>query len=146
MLGFKACRAGEEIKFFCWDEFLRKQIESSYVLREVVMLQKGSWIDPKSFSRLTILFQSVGSMVLAWEALSKLTPVFFKDMRGYAFMYVIARVAGSFVAFYTHYPTINTDMLARVCSQSSSYNNNTKISSSFWQLAAKVWYNRLQSP
>ncbi|KAG0590967.1 hypothetical protein KC19_1G139300 [Ceratodon purpureus] len=109
----------------------------------VVMLQKGSWIEPKSFRRFTILFQSVGSMVLAWEALSKLTPVLFVDTSGYAFTYAIARVAGSFVACYTHYPTISTDMLARVCSRASSYNNDTKISSSFWLSTAKVWYYRL---
>lgn len=62
--------------------------------------------------RLTIFLQSVGSMVLAWEVLNKLTPVLFVDTSGYPFTHAIARVAGSFVACYTHYPTINTDMLA----------------------------------
>lgn len=92
-------------------------------------MQKGRWIDPKSFRRLTILLQSIGSMVLAWEALNKLTPVLFVDTSGYAFTYAIARVAGSFVACYTHYPTISTDMLARVRSRDSSFNNDTIISS-----------------
>jgi hypothetical protein len=49
-------------------------------------------------------------------------------MGGYAFTYVLARAAGSFVMCYTHYPTISTDMLERVRSRASLYNNDVRIS------------------
>ena len=51
-------------------------------------------------------------MNVPFITLNKLTPVLFMNTSGYAFMYAIACVVGSFIACYTHYPTINTDMLA----------------------------------
>lgn len=67
-------------------------------------------------------------MVLAWEALSKVTPLIFLDTSGYAFTYVFARAAGSLVVCYTHYPTISTDMLNRVRDRTALYNNDIRIS------------------
>lgn len=85
-------------------------------------------MEAKTWPRFTIIGQSLGSMVLAWEALSKLTPLVFVDTSGYAFTYVLARAAGSLVVCYTHYPTISTDMLERVRNRTSLYNNDARIS------------------
>ena len=52
--------------------------------------------------------QSLGSMVLATEALLKYTPDVFIETTGYAFTDPMARLAGCTVACYTHYPTITT--------------------------------------
>jgi alpha-1,2-mannosyltransferase len=91
-------------------------------------LERRKWVEAKTYPRFTIIGQSLGSMILAWEALSKLTPLIFLDTSGYAFTYVLARAAGSFVMCYTHYPTISTDMLERVRSRASLYNNDVRIS------------------
>jgi alpha-1,2-mannosyltransferase len=75
-----------------------------------------------------LIGQSLGSMVLAWEALSAVKPLLFIDTSGYAFTYVVASwIAGSFVACYTHYPTISSDMLARVRSRTPLYNNHLSV-------------------
>lgn len=108
----------------------------------VVKLDKRKWVESKTYPRFTIIGQSLGSMVLAWEALSKVTPLIFLDTSGYAFTYVFARAAGSLVVCYTHYPTISTDMLNRVRDRTALYNNDIRISRSFLLSMAKVWYYR----
>ncbi|KAG0587603.1 hypothetical protein KC19_2G176800 [Ceratodon purpureus] len=110
---------------------------------QVVKLERRKWVEAKTYPRFTIIGQSLGSIILAWEALSKLTPLIFLDTSGYAFTYMIARAAGSFVVCYTHYPTISTDMLERVRSRASLYNNDVRISRSFWLSSIKVWYYRI---
>lgn len=96
---------------------------------QVVRLQRRKWVEASTYPRFTLIGQSLGSMVLAWEALSELIPFLFVDTSGYAFTYVLARAAGSYVACYTHYPTISSDMLARVRNRASLYNNHSGISS-----------------
>ena len=70
------------------------------------------------YPRFTMIGQSVGSIVLAFEALWKLRPRVFIDTTGYAFTYPVASLLfGCTVACYTHYPTISTDMLGKVQSR-----------------------------
>lgn len=53
------------------------------------------------------------------------------DTMGYAFTFhVVARLAGIPVGAYVHYPTISTDMLARVEARHTTYANSNTISSS----------------
>jgi alpha-1,2-mannosyltransferase len=60
--------------------------------------------------------QTLGSVVLAFEALLAFVPDMYIDSMGYAFSLPIFSVLGrSKVACYVHYPTISTDMLAKVC-------------------------------
>ncbi len=95
---------------------------------QVVRLQRRKWVEARTYPRLTLIGQSLGSMVLAWEALSAVKPLLFVDTSGYAFTYVVASwIAGSFVACYTHYPTISSDMLARVRSRTPLYNNHLSV-------------------
>jgi alpha-1,2-mannosyltransferase len=50
---------------------------------------------------------------------------------GYAFTFhVVAWLVGIPVGAYVHYPTISTDMLARVEARSTTYANSSTISSS----------------
>ncbi|KAH8963959.1 hypothetical protein BDL97_04G038200 [Sphagnum fallax] len=110
----------------------------------VVRLQRRKWVEARSYPRLTLIGQSLGSMVLAWEALSAVKPLLFVDTSGYAFTYVVASwIAGSFVACYTHYPTISSDMLARVRSRTPLYNNHLSVTRSYWLTTAKVLYYRV---
>ena len=63
----------------------------------------------RSWPRLTILGQSVGSMAVAFQALRQLSPDVFLDTTGYAFTYILAKLLCSAkVATYTHYPTITS--------------------------------------
>ena len=50
---------------------------------------------------------------------------------GYAFTFhVVAWVAGTPIGAYVHYPTISTDMLARVEARRTTYANSKAITSS----------------
>lgn len=106
----------------------------------VVRLYKRKWIEEKTYPRFTMIGQSLGSVYLSWEALRKFTPEFYFDTSGYAFTYPLARMFGSKVICYTHYPTISLDMLSRVSQRSSMYNNDVLIARSIWLSRCKVIY------
>jgi len=56
---------------------------------------------------------------------------FLADTMGYAFTFhVVAWLTGIPVGAYVHYPTISTDMLARVQSRRTTYANSEAITSS----------------
>jgi alpha-1,2-mannosyltransferase len=59
--------------------------------------------------------QSIGSLVLAYEAISSFVPDVFIDSMGYAFtLPFVSSVLEIPTAAYVHYPTISTDMLSRI--------------------------------
>eukprot|EP00249_Psilotum_nudum_P007213 c20401_g1_i1 orf=213-1646(-) len=109
----------------------------------VVQLQKRWWVEAATYPNFTLIGQSLGSIVLAWEALSKLTPVLFFDTSGYAFTYPLARAFGCKVVCYTHYPTISCNMLSRVLDRATMYNNNDLIAGSLLLSLGKVLYYKL---
>jgi alpha-1,2-mannosyltransferase len=79
-------------------------------------------------------------MRLGKEALSQLVPELFIDTTGWAFTFPLARLAGSKVACYVHYPTISTNMIERVSKGSVSYNNDQRIAGSILKSALKLVY------
>lgn len=112
---------------------------------QVVHLYKRIWIEAATYPHFTLIGQSLGSVLLAWEALNKFTPILYFDTSGYAFTYPIARLFGCKVACYTHYPTISSDMLSRVLSRNSMYNNVNAIASSFWLSRGKAVYYKFMT-
>ena len=90
-------------------------------------MNKRKWIEASTYPHFTMIGQSLGSVYLAWEALTTFTPQFYFDTSGYAFTYPLARLFGCNVISYTHYPTISSDMVGRVKQRSSMYNNNSRI-------------------
>jgi alpha-1,2-mannosyltransferase len=59
--------------------------------------------------------QSLGSLILAYEAISSFVPDVFIDTMGYAFtLPFVSSVLEIPTAAYIHYPTISTDMLGRL--------------------------------
>ena len=56
--------------------------------------------------------------------------------------YPLVWLAGARIAAYVHYPTISTDMLARVRRRDASYNNAADVSSSNMRTCAKLAYYR----
>lgn len=74
----------------------------------LVPLRGRGLLDPARYPVLTMLGQSVGSMILAAEALFRSTPDVFVDTTGCAFSFPVAWLAGCTVGAYVHYPTIST--------------------------------------
>ncbi|KAG2630319.1 GDP-Man:Man(3)GlcNAc(2)-PP-Dol alpha-1,2-mannosyltransferase-like [Panicum virgatum] len=107
---------------------------------QVVHLNKRKWIEASTYPHFTMIGQSLGSVYLAWEALTNFTPQFYFDTSGYAFTYPLAQLFGCKVISYTHYPTISSDMVGRVKQHSSMYNNNSRIAGSIWLSRCKVLY------
>ncbi|EIW71289.1 hypothetical protein TREMEDRAFT_73255 [Tremella mesenterica DSM 1558] len=77
-------------------------------------------ISDSYWKRFTLLGQSIGSVILAWEALCGAEGMWgdiFFDTMGYGFTYPFVRlICGGEIAIgaYTHYPTVSVDMVKRV--------------------------------
>jgi alpha-1,2-mannosyltransferase len=101
-------------------------------------------VEAEKYPMFTLLFQSLGSMVLGFEALIKFQPDIYIDTMGYAFTYPIFKYIGnSRVSSYTHYPTISTDMLKRVANRTLTYNNKSHVAKNPFFTWAKLSYYRL---
>ncbi|KAG0259428.1 asparagine-linked glycosylation protein [Mortierella polycephala] len=104
-------------------------------------LQKRFWVEDAKWPRFTLIGQSIGSMILGWEALKCVVPDIWIDTMGYAFTYPAARIFGSCqVVAYVHYPTISSDMIGRVASRESGYNNAGEVASSPLYTNLKLFY------
>ena len=107
-------------------------------------LNKRKWVEAKPYPFLTLLGQSLGSLVLGLEALWKFVPDIYIDSMGYAFTLPLFKLMGRCsVGCYVHYPTISTDMLEQVSQRKASYNNASVISRSPFLSYVKLWYYRL---
>ncbi|APA12104.1 hypothetical protein sscle_09g068740 [Sclerotinia sclerotiorum 1980 UF-70] len=71
------------------------------------------WVLASTWPHFTLLGQSIGSVILAWDAFSLVVPDIFVDTMGYAFALGFSKILFSEVptGAYVHYPTISTDML-----------------------------------
>lgn len=103
-----------------------------------------------------MLGQSLGSMILTWEAMNLLIPNLFigqsrlpfppqtddrVDTMGYAFSYpVVKALAGIPIGSYIHYPTISPDMLQRVRSRAAGHTNTSSVSSSTLLSTSKLLF------
>ncbi|TKA24772.1 hypothetical protein B0A50_05760 [Salinomyces thailandicus] len=76
-------------------------------------LSTRPWILASQWPRFTLLGQSLGSLLVAWDAFHLLPPDIFIDTMGYAFTLALSNFLFPAVptAAYVHYPTISTDML-----------------------------------
>lgn len=98
----------------------------------------------KYYPMFTLLGQSIGSVLLGVEAMTKFIPDIYFETTGYAFTYpLFYYIAGVPVACYTHYPTISSDMLQKVDNHNVSYNNRRFIGNSKILTKCKLIYYRL---
>uniref|UniRef100_A0A8C5LS27 GDP-Man:Man(3)GlcNAc(2)-PP-Dol alpha-1,2-mannosyltransferase n=1 Tax=Leptobrachium leishanense TaxID=445787 RepID=A0A8C5LS27_9ANUR len=96
---------------------------------QFIFLKRRGLVEASLYPHFTLLGQSLGSIVLAWEALVNCVPDIYIDSMGYAFTLPLFRyLGGCRVGCYVHYPTISTDMLSVVRSQSARFNNAAYIS------------------
>jgi len=109
-----------------------------------VYLNRRRWVEADMYPVLTLLGQSIGSLVLGMEALFRFTPDIFLDTMGYAFTLPLFRfLGGCRVGAYVHYPTISTDMIEKVSQRLTDFNNVGYISQSFILTSMKIFYYRL---
>ncbi|KAM9321470.1 GDP-Man:Man(3)GlcNAc(2)-PP-Dol alpha-1,2-mannosyltransferase [Gastrophryne carolinensis] len=96
---------------------------------EFIFLEKRHLVEDRLYPHFTLLGQSLGSIALGWEALTKCVPDIYIDSMGYAFTLPLFKyLGGCQVGCYVHYPTISTDMLSVVRDQRSRFNNSAVIS------------------
>jgi len=113
---------------------------------EFVYLHRRTWLEASNYPCLTLLGQAIGSLVVGLEALLQHVPSIYIDTMGYAFTLPLARyLGGCSVGAYVHYPTVSTDMLARVKSRTQTYNNRGMVARSPLVSRLKVLYYRLFS-
>ncbi|KAF5360868.1 hypothetical protein D9756_004945 [Leucocoprinus leucothites] len=109
-----------------------------------VFLRSRKWVEDSQWPYFTLLGQSIGSIYLAYEAMSILIPDLYIDTMGYAFTFHVASFLGRVpVGAYVHYPTISTDMLARVRSRKKWHTNTSVVSSSAVLSKFKLLYYRI---
>ncbi|KAI3641686.1 hypothetical protein MIR68_000254 [Amoeboaphelidium protococcarum] len=116
---------------------------------QFVFLKKRFLVEDKLYPRFTLLFQSLGSMVLGYEAIRNCGQLdIFIDTMGYAFVYPLVKTfCGCKIACYVHYPTISSDMLHAVESGQDTFNNRvigfrrvfTAIKSVYYRIFALLY-------
>jgi alpha-1,2-mannosyltransferase len=105
-----------------------------------VRLKKRKLLEAESWPRFTMLGQSLGSAIVAIEALWQFVPHIFVDTTGCAFTLPLAKLCGCRTAAYVHYPTISGDMLSKVAERRPTYNNDDEITSSVVRTYVKLVY------
>lgn len=111
---------------------------------EFVFLKRRKWVEANKYPIYTLLGQSLGSIILGWEALLLYVPDIYIDTMGYAFTIPLFRYFGGCkVAAYVHYPTISTDMLEKVSQRTPSHNNASFISRSPIFSSIKIVYYKI---
>ena len=78
-----------------------------------VYLSTRHYVLSTTYPHFTLLGQSLGSLILAYDAFSLLVPDIFIDTMGYAFTLAFCKFLFPTIptGAYVHYPTISTDML-----------------------------------
>jgi len=110
-------------------------------------LTTRDWVLASTWPRFTLLGQSLGSVVLAYDAFSLLVPDVFIDTMGYAFSLALSSWFFPDVptGAYVHYPTISTDMLDSLQVGGQGVNAGTGdgyrglAKKKYWQLFAKLY-------
>ena len=95
-----------------------------------------------------MILQALGSLVVAIEAVARYRPDVFFDTMGYSFTYPLVKlmIGGNCkIACYIHYPTISTDMLARVEEGTVAHNNSGFIARSGFLTLIKTQYYKIFS-
>ena len=79
----------------------------------LLYLTTRRYVVPSMYPYMTLLGQSLGSLVTAYDAFNLLVPDMFIDTMGYAFTLAFSKMLFPSVptGAYVHYPTISTDML-----------------------------------
>lgn len=130
--------SGPEILANVYKRFEYKLDESRIVF---IFLKRRYLVDSKTWPRLTLLGQALGSIILAFEALYKLPPDVWCDTMGYPFTYPFIHWFASIpVIAYTHYPIISSDMLDKLILLPSFKSSlKLKLKYYYWKLFMQLY-------
>ncbi|KAL5337028.1 hypothetical protein BJX70DRAFT_370924 [Aspergillus crustosus] len=80
---------------------------------ELLYLSTRKYVQSSMYPYMTLLGQSLGSLIVGYDAFTLLVPDIFIDTMGYAFAVAFCKLLFPSVptGAYVHYPTISTDML-----------------------------------
>ncbi|OJJ02911.1 hypothetical protein ASPVEDRAFT_194217 [Aspergillus versicolor CBS 583.65] len=80
---------------------------------ELLYLTTRKYVQSSMYPYMTLLGQSLGSLIVGYDAFTLLVPDIFVDTMGYAFAVAFCKLLFPTVptGAYVHYPTISTDML-----------------------------------
>jgi alpha-1,2-mannosyltransferase len=104
---------------------------------------RSRWLlDAKYYPFMTLLLQSLGSMLVTLECLLRYRPDIYCDTTGAAFGYPVASWLFQCpkVIAYVHYPIISEDMLQLVRDRRPSYNNRVSTTSRYSISKLKYYY------
>ena len=112
-------------------------------------LSTREWVLASKWPHFTLLGQSLGSLVLGWDAFNLLAPDVFVDTMGYAFTLALSKWLFPAVptGAYVHYPTISTDMLTSLSAEVGAQGLNSglgkgakgKAKQWYWELFARLY-------
>ncbi|KAK3315380.1 GDP-Man:Man(3)GlcNAc(2)-PP-Dol alpha-1,2-mannosyltransferase [Apodospora peruviana] len=114
-------------------------------------LSTRHWVLASTWPHFTLAGQSIGSIIMAWDAFSLVVPDIFVDTMGYAFALGLSKFLFRDVptGAYVHYPTISTDMLeslnpkSAVGAQGVNAGQGTgtrgTVKKMYWNLFAKIY-------
>ncbi|KAJ5536920.1 Glycosyl transferase family 1 [Penicillium frequentans] len=115
----------------------------------LLYLTTRKYVVSSSYPYMTLLGQSLGSLVVAYDAFTLLVPDIFVDTMGYAFTLALCKWLFPTVptGAYVHYPTISTDMLASLDDQTGVQGINSgagkglkgTVKRRYWQLFAQLY-------
>ncbi|KAI1836809.1 CAZyme family GT4 [Penicillium roqueforti] len=115
----------------------------------LLYLTTRKYVVSSSYPYMTLLGQSLGSLVVAYDAFTLLVPDVFVDTMGYAFTLALCKWLFPTVPVgaYVHYPTISTDMLASLDDKSGVQGINSgagkgwkgKVKRRYWEIFAKLY-------
>lgn len=99
----------------------------------IVYLSKRKYVMSNMYPYFTLLGQSIGSMILAIDAFSRLVPDIFVDTMGYSFALALSHLLFPNVptGAYVHFPTISTDMLDSLDDTTSTKGVNAGMGKGF---------------
>ena len=115
---------------------------------EFLYLTTRHWILPSRYRHFTLLGQSLGSLVVAYDAFSLFVPDVFVDTMGYSFTTAFCSYLFPDVptGAYVHYPTISTDMLESLAGEQGEGLNAGAgkgwkgfAKKRYWQLFARLY-------
>ncbi|KAK0792316.1 asparagine-linked glycosylation protein [Friedmanniomyces endolithicus] len=113
-------------------------------------LSTREYVLASKWPHFTLLGQSIGSLILGWDAVNLLVPDILIDTMGYAFVLALSKwlFPNLPTGAYVHYPTISTDMLSSLHTEVSSgqglnagLGKGTKgrAKQVYWELFAKLY-------
>lgn len=111
-----------------------------------IPLRFSPLIEASKYPFLTLFFQSLGSILLAVEAVIKLAPEVYFETIGFTFTLPVFKLNMCSVITYVHYPTISSDMIHNVQTTShASFNNRQIFVRSPLLRAVKLIYYRMMA-